>query len=148
MKQYALLIAALLVSNVGQAGSWGAKGFDNDDALDFAQLCIASKSAAPIAAALQAADRPGYLEAGQGAAAIAAAELVAAAKGKPGELPKELGNWFKKQPKHELVKLSPLARRVLARVKDPGASELRQLWQESDDKQWLAAIADLDRRVR
>ena len=135
MKRYALLIAALLASKICLAGAWGPRSFDNDDALDFVQLCIASKSAAPIAAALQAAIKPGALEAPEGAAAVVAAELVAAAKGKPSELPRDLGDWFKQQPKHEIAKFSALARKALARVKDPGASELRQLWQESDDKQ-------------
>jgi len=148
MKQYAFLIAALLASNICLAGAWGPKSFDNDDALDFVQLCIASKSPAPIAAALQAAIKPGTLEATEGAAAVVAAELVAAAKGKPNELPKELGDWFKQQPKQEIAKFSALARKALARVKDPDTSELRQLWQESGDKQWMNAMGDLDRRLR
>ena len=148
MKRYALLITALLASNICLAGAWGPRSFDNDDALDFVQLCIASKSTAPIAAALQAAIKPGTLEATEGAAAVVAAELVAAAKGKPSKLPKELGDWFKQQPKQEIAKFAALARTALARVKDPGASELRQLWQESDDKQWMNAIGDLDMRLR
>lgn len=148
MKRYALLIATLLASNICLAGAWGPKSFDNDDALDFVQLCIASKSIAPIAAALQTAIKPGTLEAPEGAAAVVAAELVAAAKGKPSELPIDLADWFKQRPKHEIAKFSALARRALARVKDPGASELRQLWQESDDKQWMNVIVDLDARLR
>ncbi|MDQ1924787.1 DUF4259 domain-containing protein [Massilia pseudoviolaceinigra] len=80
--------------------------------------------------------------------AVAAAELVAAAKGKPSGLPKELGAWFKQQPKQEIARFSALARKALARVKDTDASELRQLWQESDDKQWMNAIVDLDTRLR
>jgi hypothetical protein len=148
MKRYALLIAALLASDISLAGAWGPRSFENDDALDFVQLCIASKSNAPIAAALQAAIKPGAIEAPDGAAAVVASELVAAAKGKPSELPKELGDWLKQQPKQEIAKFSALAIKALARVKDPDASELRQLWQESDDKQWMIAIRDLEKRLR
>ncbi len=103
---------------------------------------------APIEAALQAATEPGMLEAPEGAAAVAAAELVAAAKGKPGKpLPKELEGWLQRQPKQEIARFAAVARKALARVRDPEASELRQLWKEADDKQWMRAIAELDARL-
>lgn len=149
MKAYAVLIAALLTCNACLAGAWGSGSFDNDDALDWVQSCTESKNTAPVAAALQLALKSGPLDASDGAAAIAAAELVAAAKGKPGKsLPKEVSDWLARQPKHEIAQLASIARKALARVKDPAASELRQLWMESDDKQWMSAIGQLDARLQ
>ena len=149
IKRYSLLVAALLACNVCLAGAWGAGSFDNDDALDWVQSCTESKSATLIGAALHAAVKPGALDASEGAAAVAAAELVASARGKPGKsVPKELSDWLQRQPKQEIARLSSTARKALARVKDPGASELRQLWKESDDKQWVTVIDELDKRLR
>lgn len=149
MKRFALIIAALLLSNACSAGAWGPGSFDNDDALDWVQSCTESKTPAPIAAALQAAIKPGALDALEGAAAVAAAELVAVAKGKPGKsVPRELSDWLKRQSKHEIAKFAPIARKALARVKDPNTSELRQLWKDADDKPWMNVVGELDARLQ
>ena len=81
--------------------------------------------------------------------AVAAAEVVAASKGRPNKaLPKELADWLSRQPKQEIAKLVPEARKALIRVKDSHDSELRQLWNESTNKQWVNAIAELDARLQ
>jgi hypothetical protein len=89
------------------------------------------------------------LQAPEGAAAIAAAEVVAAAKGKPSKgLPKELSDWLKHQPRQEIAKLASVAREALTRVKNPHVSELGQLWEESADKQWAKTVAELEARLQ
>jgi hypothetical protein len=93
--------------------------------------------------------QPGALQLPEGAAAVAAAEVVAAAKGKPSEgLPNELSDWLGHQPKQEIAKLAPLARKALARVKDPRTSELAQLWNDSEDKQWAKTVTELEARLQ
>jgi hypothetical protein len=93
--------------------------------------------------------QPGALQAPEGAAAVAAAEVVAAAKGNPGKgLPKELSDWLSHQPKQEIAKFAPAARKALTRVQDPQVSELGQLWEESSDKQWARMVAELEARLQ
>lgn len=149
LKRFSLFLATLLVCNACLAGAWGPGSFDNDDALDWIASCTASKGAQSVVDALQAAIKPGPLEASEGAAAIAAAELVAAANGKPGKtLPKELKGWLQRQPREKIAGLASVARKALARVKDPKSSELRQLWTESGEKPWLHAVGELDARLQ
>lgn len=149
MKRYTVLLAALLKCSVCLAGAWGPGTFDNDDALDWVHACTESKGNSVIASALEIAMQPGALQAPEGAAAVAAAEVVAAAKGKPSNgLPNELSNWLTHQPKQEIAKLAPLARKALARIKDPQMSELGQLWKESEGKQWDRTIAELEARLQ
>jgi hypothetical protein len=149
MKRIVLLLAALLTCNLCLAGAWGPGSFDNDDALDWAHLCTESTGSAVIGSALQAAMQPGALEASVGAAAVAAAELVAAANGKPGKtLPKDLSDWLNRQPRQEIVKFAQVARKALTRVRDRRVSELHQLWEESTDKQWVSTITELEARLK
>jgi len=149
MKRLALLLTVLLTYSICLAGAWGPGTFDNDDALDWVHLCTESKGSAVIASAFKNAMQPGTLQAPEGAAAVAAAEVVAAAKGKPSNrLPEELSNWLDHQPKQEIAKFAAVARKALTRVKDPHVSELGQLWEESADKQWAEAVAELEARLR
>ena len=149
MKQFALLLVTLLACKICLAGAWGVGSFDNDDAMDWSQLCIESKGHAVIASTLQTAMKSGAIEAPEGAMAVAAAEVVAASKGRPNNaLPKELADWLSRQPKQEIAKLVPEARKALMRVKDSQDSEVRQLWTESTHKQWVDAIAELVARLQ
>ena len=119
--------------------------------MDWVAQCAESKGVAIIASALQVVLKPGNIDASDGSAAIAAAEVIAAAKGRPSKsLPPELSVWLNGKFKGEIAKLAPVARKALMRLKEPQASELRQLWSESPkaDKQWTEAIAELEVRLR
>ncbi|TFW33709.1 DUF4259 domain-containing protein [Massilia horti] len=149
MKKIFLALAAFLVCGVCLAGAWGPGSFENDDALDWVQQCIESKGAGVIASALQIGLKANPLEAPEGSMAVAAAEVVAAAKGKPSkEMPQELREWLARQPKEEIAKLAPLARKALLKIKDAKSSELSQLWSESPKKQWASAISELEARLK
>ncbi|MNY62928.1 hypothetical protein D3C86_1998200 [compost metagenome] len=84
----------------------------------------------------------GYLEAPEGAIAVAAAAIVAACVGDVTILPdnhRELKAALGAPPEG----VTTLARSALARVVAP-ASELDELWQEGDDHDaWLTQIAAL-----
>jgi hypothetical protein len=148
MKRIAALIGGLLLTGLVHAGAWGTGSFDNDDALDWAGNCARATSVSPVVAAFEAAIRDKYVEAPEGSQAVAAAEVVAAALGKPNpKLPPELYAWVKRQSSAELAKLVPQARAALVRVLDPKASELRQLWSEGKPNKWPEAIGELQARL-
>src|SRR2546427_1403137 len=144
MKVIASLLASLVLASTAHAGAWGEGSFENDDALDWMAECTRSNSAAPIQAALDAALHGKAMEAPAGSVAVAAAEVVAAALGKPGPtLPPELRGWSQRQPSEQIASLAPLALKALARVRDPKVSELRQLWVEGKPNKLLDAIGEL-----
>jgi MoxR-like ATPase len=114
-------------------GAWAHGSFDNDDALDLVDDFKAAKTWYPafevITSVIEAED--GYLEAPIASKALAAAEVIAAALGRPAiKVPEELASWVasSKAPNRELVEK---ARRAVERVLRD--SELKELWDESSD---------------
>src|SRR2546428_14168707 len=143
-----LLLFMTLTVKLAQGGAWGAGSFENDDALDWVALCVKSTTDSPVTAALDTAVRVAYIQAPDGSAAVAAAEVVAAALGRPNpQLPAALRTWIQSRSRERLVQLAPDARRALTRITDSAVSELQQLWSESNSPQWRTAIADLVSRL-
>lgn len=128
-----VVLAALTAFIPGaRAGAWESGSFDNDDALDWASQCARSKGASLILTTLNAALVDGYLEAPECSAAIAAAEVVAAANDKAiSSLPREVGVWLEQQQRLEIAKLAPLATKAVSRILYGPQSELQELWQEN-----------------
>jgi len=148
MKSIPFALVTLIISFHAHAGAWGEGSFDNDDALDWVTECTQSKGIGMIAKTLETALQATYIKAPDGSSAVAAAEVVAAALGRPNPaIPPELSAWIKQQPLANLAQLTPLARRALARIQDPKLSELKQLWSESTPSKWPAAIVELDARL-
>lgn len=117
--------------------------FDNDDALDFIDdLAEAPEWRTVVQALDYVTKQAGYLEAPEGAIAVAAAAIVAASVGGASILPdnhQDLKSALGAAPEGAVV----LARSALARVVAP-ASELDELWQEGDEHDaWLTHIAAL-----
>ena len=134
-----------------KAGAWESGSFDNDDALDWAGQCVRSKGASFISATLNVALADGYLEAPECSAAVAAAEVVAASKGKANKaLPKELSSWLERQQKAEIAKLAPLAMRAVLRILNGPKSELQELWQENKKEfpVWKSHMHNLIARLK
>ncbi len=130
-------------------GAWGPKPFENDDALDWLGELLAARDASVLRAPLERAAATGehdYLEAGDGATAIAAAAIVAALAGETGaELPEGVRDWADRAAV-DVGPLFPLARDAVARVGSE-RSELRDLWDESDDTTWRDLVVALERRL-
>ena len=134
-----------------KAGAWEAGSFDNDDALDWASQCARSKGISLISATLNAALTKNYLEAPECSAAVAAAEVVAASKGKAvNSLPKELASWVEQQQKGEIAKLAPVATKAVSRILNGPKSELQELWQENkkDFPSWKSHMQNLLARLK
>jgi hypothetical protein len=130
------------------AGAWGTGGFENDDALDWVSSCTGRSDAACISQALQAARSASYIEAPEAAAAVAAAEVIAAAIDQDrASLPAELRTWLAKQDQTKIRALAPVASSVLTRVGDARSSELAALWASDARSNWSMRIKDLARRL-
>jgi hypothetical protein len=135
-------------------GAWGTESFANDDAMDWIADLEAAKDLRAVRAALDAVPRDGadYIEAPIGSVALAAAEVVAALRGRAAvKLPEEVTAWVRANPQVPDASLVDMAARVVKTVsEDEGRSELRQLWGEADPEDhesWHASVADLRRRL-
>jgi len=130
-------------------GAWGHKSFENDSALDWlGDLADGEKSLVGEALdAVTSADEDDYLEVDEASAALAAAELVAAALGKGDDrLNEDAAAWLEE---HRAVAQgigAARARKAVERVYK--ASELRELWDENgEDTEWHADVRELLARL-
>lgn len=131
-------------------GAWGAGAFENDDAGDWVYDLEGADDFALVRDALdEAVLVSGYLDIGEGARAVAAAEVVAAASGRPpaAGLPEPVTAWLESNAPVVSDDDRALARRAIERV--AGArSELAELWGASPDGvAWKASIDDLLARL-
>ena len=127
--------------------AWATGPFDNDDGLDFVDDLAEAPTWRTVVQALDYVTKAaGYLEAPEGAIAVAAAAIVAASVGDVTILPdnhRELKAALGAPPEGAVT----LARSALARAVAP-ASELDELWQEGDDHDaWLTQIAALQKTL-
>lgn len=132
-------------------GAWGIGSFENDDALDFLAYIAESGD---LSMTREAFDRvlasTEYLEADDASQAIAAAEIVAAALGRPtpaaqGE--EELSSWLERAHPTVDADLAARARDALSRILGDN-SELRELWEEEEEcSDWQAAVVALRQRL-
>ena len=128
-------------------GAWSHTSFGNDDASDFLHEVEEDGQPALLNAfeVIEHLKPDDYLEAPDACVALAAAELVAAASGKP---PAD----FPPQPAALAPKLSAdaaLRERATAAVRRLlDYSELKELWQETNKfSAWKASVADLLERL-
>jgi hypothetical protein len=133
-------------------GAWGVLAFDNDEACDWASgLNRVNDLSLVIRAFATVGDLDDdYLDAHDGANAIAACEVLARLKGNPGyknPYTEQVDAWV---AAHAIVPPAPLIDRadaVIDRVLGEN-SELRELWDEGDGTEWRRAVEDLRRRLR
>lgn len=131
-------------------GAWGEKAFENDSALDWiAELEGAGVDLlrSTLSGVAETDDRD-FVDVDDGSAAIAAAEIVAAALGRGGDrLTTAARAWLDQNPNAIVSNDCGLARSAVERVLGPG-SELRELWDENGaDNPWLADVGSLVRRL-
>src|SRR5262249_36633286 len=126
-------------------GALGPGSFDNDAAQDWLAELEADGPPA-IQAALRAAANARsdeYIDVNQASAALAAAELVAAARGGPsGRLDPRADAWLRKHRSAVAKMPLAIARRAVARVF--ARTELRDLWDENGpDTEWHRGVREL-----
>ena len=133
-------------------GAWGVLAFDNDEACDwaFGLKDVDDLSMVEDAFSDVETSAAGYLDAGAAANALAACELLARLEGRPGytnAYTQPVDLWVAAHPNQPTERLTGRALAVIDRILGAD-SELRQLWDESGDEGWQAAMADLRSRVR
>jgi len=131
-------------------GAWGHRFDENDAAADWLSEFEASPSWNKVHIAFDAisVNSKNYVEVDECAAAIFAAEVVAAGLGRPSAgLSTASAQWTIKQ-KDGTEKLTAQAQRTVAYLVDHG--ELSELWNESGDPphEWLATMYDSLARLR
>jgi hypothetical protein len=132
-------------------GTWGAGALENDIAADWVwQIQDAGSEQNAIgvieSALREASEVPAdeYLDADAGSCALAAAEVVAAALGRPADdLPENVTEWLTGHAQAVPETYGEKARAAVARTSGAN-SELAELWAESDGAQeWLAQVRGL-----
>ncbi len=132
-------------------GAWGTGSFDNDDAGDFLAEVTDSGDLALVREVLDnVLTSTEYVEAPDACQAIVAAEIVAAALGRPtlaAQRRDDLARWLASiRPKIE-ADLVAQAREALSRILAEN-SELRELWEETDDfAEWRALVSELGQQL-
>ena len=130
-------------------GAWGTGHFENDDAGDWVWELEDARSLEPVAAAIAAVEAAtDYLEAPDATIALAAAETIAAAIGKPApDLPDAVAAVVAVLPHPPDPDLIARARAAVERIASD--SELRELWEETEDfAEWQSRISDLIQRLK
>ncbi|MBX3387496.1 MAG: DUF4259 domain-containing protein [Phycisphaeraceae bacterium] len=144
-------------------GAWGVKNFENDTALDWVLELTGGEDPGMIRETLEMALGEGvdgdgeeseagedeYLEEEVCSSALAAAEIVAALRGRPAsDLPDGAREWIGRHGHRIKVDrdLIDTAHDAIARV--AADSELCDLWMESEHATaWEEALQDLQRRI-
>lgn len=120
--------------------------FANSDASDWIYELEESSGADLLKQAFKAIN--GFPETPDCCIALAAAEVVAAAKGKPSaDLPDDLRQWLDDQ---ELAAIQALAKAAITAVnKVSTKSELKDQWEDSESwHEWLQEVEGLRRRLQ
>lgn len=129
-------------------GAWSHEPFGNDDTGDWLSELEQSKDLSVVETAINAVtdDAEEYLEAPQCSVALAAAEVVAALLGFPStSLPEEAVGWTRGKSRPSAPLVAKAKRAVSAGLE---ASELQELWAESEDySQWKAGAKNLLARL-
>ena len=124
-------------------GTWGSAPFENDDAADWVGELYDGGGFDTCRSAFRAALTDNYLEMYVGAAAIAAAEIIAAAVGRASsDLPGEFFEWLIDNDDTPTSADVTLAREAVERVA-AADSEVAELWQEAGDESWPSRVEEL-----
>lgn len=129
-------------------GAWGTGSFENDDAMDWVYELEDAKNFQILADAFDTVldQKDEYLEAPDCCIAICAAEVTAGLLGNPADdLPEEVMEWLEGQPDPSEVLLKLATNALNAILKK---SELKELWQETDDyDEWREIVLDIRDRL-
>lgn len=126
-------------------GAWGHKNFENDDVGDWVYDLEKSKNKSVIHLALdRVLNHQNYLEAPDCCVALAAAEIVYAGRTSDhSRVSEDVSAWLNR--KHGFIKKKPIvfdsedvSKSIQAVVKVVNSSELKELWEASNDFQpWV-----------
>jgi hypothetical protein len=132
-------------------GTWGVLAFDNDTACDWTYELEKAKDLSLVESALAEVEAVGddYLDSDVACNALAACEVLARLRGRPGysnAYTETVDAWV---AKHRITPTSQLlarASRVIDRILGEN-SELPDLWDEGDGGEWRDGVEELRRRM-
>jgi hypothetical protein len=132
-------------------GAWGVLAFDNDTANDWAYGLEKVDDLSLVVSALGevATTEDDYLDADVAFNALAACEVLARLRGQPGysnAYTEKVDDWVAAHPLAPSAELVSLASAVIDRILGED-SELAELWEESDSREWRASAEGLRRRL-
>lgn len=128
-------------------GTWGIGSFENDIALDWAEMLMEEGDCELILLALkEIINEEDYIEVPECCEALAAVDVLGALKNQSFErLPKEFGDWLEQKSKVDEAftnwdrPIYELGIRVAEKIL--AESELLEVWSDSDDlEEWQAEI--------
>lgn len=125
--------------------------FGNDEATDWLFDLEETYGAELLAEAFDVITKGEFHEQSDCCIALAAAEIVAAAKGKPApDFPDDARKWLGNQDTSDLARIKALSKKAIAAVKKIQAkSELRDQWEESDEwHSWNMVVEGLLKRLQ
>lgn len=131
-------------------GDWDVGAFENDTAREWLiELVSGESTSAILRAIVNVAKLPAtdYLQAPECEIAVAAAELVVAARGKPSsQLPQEAATWLSNRKFVAGKEVVAMALKVLRRIEEN--SELKEVWADTNSaSEWKRSISDLKHRL-
>ncbi|MBJ7609334.1 MAG: DUF4259 domain-containing protein [Candidatus Dormibacteraeota bacterium] len=133
-------------------GAWGALAFDNDPANDWAYDLDGVADLSLVESALADVEAVGddYLELDVASNALAATEVLARLRGRPGysnPYTAKVDQWVAAHPEQPSGELVERATAVLDRIVT-APSELRELWDETPTaEEWRRGVEDLRSRL-
>jgi hypothetical protein len=129
-------------------GTWDAKNFGNDSALDWVFEFTDNPTAGFLNETIQSVFTDEYLESDTIANALAAIEVIAAAKGKPStDFPEEIEAEDLQSLKID-QKLIDTCKKAIARITNEKDNELFSLWKnENLHEGWVSIQTELLERV-
>ena len=133
-------------------GAWGYTNFENDDAADFAaefrEMPTENLLLEAFILVIEAGENEEYIELPEAGAALAAAEIVAAALAKPAaDFPEDLQLSVIRLNSEAGVDRRKMARKAVKQILKE--SELQELWADSSElNQWQAVQQDLLARLK
>ncbi|TMB46646.1 MAG: DUF4259 domain-containing protein [Chloroflexi bacterium] len=132
-------------------GAWGVLAFDNDDANDWAYDLDGVSDLSLVRSALEQIEAvgSGYLEQGLACNALAACEVLARLRGRPGytnAYTDKVDQWVATHQIDPPMGLIARGEAAVVRILGP-ESELRELWEETGGQEWRAAVDDLRSRM-
>lgn len=125
--------------------------FSNDEATDWLFDLEETCGAELLAEAFDVITKGEFHEQADCCIALAAAEIVAAAKGKPApDLPEDARKWLGNQDTADVTKIKGLNKKAITAVKKVQAhSELRDQWEDSDEwHSWNTVVEGLLKRLQ
>jgi len=148
LRLFLILIVLPLASFKLDAGAWGYGSFENDAAVDWVQEINHSQDTDPLLHSFNDVLISKFIDADLCSRAIVSAEVIASLKTADfTNLPTALSMWASMRKQEYEPEMPKLAQKALKYCKDTSKSELAQLWNESNSRNWLLSLNAIEEKL-